>query len=345
MSLRYVDLLSCGCAPTICLATGFVAFFPVLRSPAGSGCAGSCGFSSPIWFTTFAMGSPLRGRGWFDPRSERRFGMSSFWAVSSFFVLPLSFGIWSPYGLSVLVGSHLYATSDCHWCLALYPYGWASSLCLRPLFSPCRYRRVSWWSSLRPRVLGCSWLSPVFFPIRCSGSMSTSMALDHGLRLSLVLCSRSFQMGIEPLSEASLRALPLPARFSWWSSLRQRVFGSSWLSPLFFPVRWYGYKTTCIALYPVRSLSFLLGPISFWMGFDPLSETSLCSCSWCVYWWSSQRPRGFESSGLSPVFFPFRGPTPVSRMFLCLRPSRSRSPFPSLAPSWWSPCPLDGGPC
>ena len=199
MSLRYVDLLSCGCTPNVCLATGFVAFFPVLRSPAGSGCAGSCGFSSPIWFTTFAMGSPLRGRGWFDPRSERRFGMFlfPFWAVSSCCHCP------SGYGSSVLVGSHLYATSGCHWCLALYPSGWASSLCLRPLFAPCRYRRVSWWSSLRPRVLGCSWLSPMFFPIRCSGSMSTSMALDHGLRLSLVLCSRSLQMGFEPLSEAA----------------------------------------------------------------------------------------------------------------------------------------------
>ena len=243
---------------------------------------------------------------------------------------------WSPYGSSVLVGFHLYATSGCHWCLALYPYGWTSSLCLRPLFAPCRYRRVSWWSSLRPRVLGCSWLSPVFFPIRCSGSMSTSMALDHGLRLSLVLCSRSFRMGFEPLSEASLCALPLPACISWWSSLRQWVFGSSWLSPLFFPIRWYGYMITCIALDPVRRLSFLLGPISF----DPLSWASLRACRcWRVYWWSSQRPRGFESSGLSPVFFPFLGPTPVSRMFLCLRP-RSRSPFPSLAPSWWSPCPL-----
>ena len=40
------------------------------------------------------------------------------------------------------------------------------------------------------------------------------------------------------------------------------------------------------------------------------------------------------------MFFPFRGPTPVSRMFLCLRPSRSHSPIPSLAPSWRSPCPL-----
>ena len=27
-------------------------------------------------------------------------------------------------------------------------------------------------------------------------------------------------------------------------------------------------------------------------------------------------------------------------MFLCLGTSQSRSPIPSLAPSWWSPCPL-----
>ena len=43
----------------------YVAFIPVLRSPAGSGGAGSCGFSSSFWFSTFAMGSPQRGRGWF----------------------------------------------------------------------------------------------------------------------------------------------------------------------------------------------------------------------------------------------------------------------------------------
>ena len=40
------------------------------------------------------------------------------------------------------------------------------------------------------------------------------------------------------------------------------------------------------------------------------------------------------------MFFPFRGPASVSLMFLCLGTSRSRSPIPSLAPSWWSPCPL-----
>ena len=39
-------------------------------------------------------------------------------------------------------------------------------------------------------------------------------------------------------------------------------------------------------------------------------------------------------------FFPFRGPPHISCLFLSLRPCRSRSPIPSLAPSWWSPCPL-----
>ena len=39
-------------------------------------------------------------------------------------------------------------------------------------------------------------------------------------------------------------------------------------------------------------------------------------------------------------FFPFRDLPPISRLFLSWRPLRSRSPIPSLAPSWWSPCPL-----
>ena len=193
----------------MCLTTEFVAIFPVLRSPACSGCAGSCGFSSLIWFATFVMGSPLRGRGWCGPRSERRFGLLLFplWADSSrwshplgrvcfrshsrserrlfcislgvvqglhthpfapeapFSVLmPLSFGMRSPSGSGVLVGSHLSMTGGSY--LALYPSGWPSSLCLRLLFAPCHCRRVSWWSSLRPRVFRSSWLSPVFFPIR-----------------------------------------------------------------------------------------------------------------------------------------------------------------------------------
>ena len=43
---------------------------------------------------------------------------------------------------------------------------------------------------------------------------------------------------------------------------------------------------------------------------------------------------------LSAWSFPFGGPTPISRLFLSWRPCQSRSLIPSLAPSWWCPCPL-----
>ena len=56
--------------------------------------------------------------------------------------------------------------------------------------------------------------------------------------------------------------------------------------------------------------------------------------------WPSLRPRVCESSSLSHWCFPFRGPTPISCLFLSWRPCRSRSLIPSLAPSWWCPCPL-----
>ena len=61
-ALGMLTCCTCGCAPTVYWPKGFVAFLPVLRSPACSGSASSCGFSSPIWSITFAMGSPLRGR-------------------------------------------------------------------------------------------------------------------------------------------------------------------------------------------------------------------------------------------------------------------------------------------
>ena len=56
--------------------------------------------------------------------------------------------------------------------------------------------------------------------------------------------------------------------------------------------------------------------------------------------WSSLRQRVGESSSLSAWSFPFRGLSPFSRLFLSWRPCRSRSLFPSFAPSWWWPCPL-----
>ena len=51
------------------------------------------------------------------------------------------------------------------------------------------------------------------------------------------------------------------------SSLKLGIFGSSWISPLCFPVCRYAYQATCAALPRASGLSFVLGNISFWLGF------------------------------------------------------------------------------
>ena len=66
--LRQVPWVCCLTFPVVVrtLAVGpgvFLCFLPALRPPLGYWYTGSCGFSSPLGFPTFAMGSPLRGRG------------------------------------------------------------------------------------------------------------------------------------------------------------------------------------------------------------------------------------------------------------------------------------------
>ena len=56
--------------------------------------------------------------------------------------------------------------------------------------------------------------------------------------------------------------------------------------------------------------------------------------------WPSLRSLICESSSLSSWSFPFQGQTPISHLFLSWRLCRSHSLIPSLAPSWWCPCPL-----
>ena len=72
-------------AHTCCWAWGFLCFLAILRPPSGSGSTGSSGFSSPLGFPTFAMWSPLRGRG--------------------LFVLGRDEGLVSPFGSGPLVSS------------------------------------------------------------------------------------------------------------------------------------------------------------------------------------------------------------------------------------------------
>ena len=65
----------------------FLCFLTVLRPPSGSGSTGSSGYSSLLGFPTFAMGSPLWGRG--------------------LFVLDRTEGVVSPFGSGPLVSSWL----------------------------------------------------------------------------------------------------------------------------------------------------------------------------------------------------------------------------------------------
>ena len=197
-----------GCAPTVCWTKGFVAFLPFLRS-------------SLLWFCRFLwvlfshMVHTLRNGAtpaWsrlLCPRSERRFSVFSLSLLGCFFVLSLPFGILSPYGSVVLVGSHFCATDGCCWCFALSP-GWALNLCLRLILAACHCRSVSCWSSLRTRVRLSLALSSVL-PCPMLWFHVVSMTLAPGLRLSLVPYLRSFQMGLEPLSEAPISALQPPA--------------------------------------------------------------------------------------------------------------------------------------
>ena len=102
-----------GCAHTCSWAWGFLRFLPALRPPSGSWYTGSCDFSSPLGFPTFAMGSPLRGRG--------------------LFVLDRNEGLVSPFGSGTLVSS---------W-LDLPPL--SAGIC-----APCPSGCVARWSSLCP---------------------------------------------------------------------------------------------------------------------------------------------------------------------------------------------------
>ena len=110
---------------------------------------------------------------------------------------------------------------------------------------------------------------------------------------------------------------------------------------MFFPDRRYVPKAPCPALPPVRRLSFVLGDISFWLGFGLCLGILLAPCgcrrACCGPHCGRESERVLASLlGSSPS-----GVRHLSRiLFLSLTPSRSRSPIPSLAPSWWSPCPL-----
>ena len=187
-----------GCAHTCCWAWGFLCFLAILRPPSGSGSTGSSGYSSPLWFPTFAMGSPLRGRG--------------------LFVLDRNEGLVSPFGSGTLVSS---------W-LDLTPLSAASlhSLSLRVCCQVVLAVSVSFGWSLAPSsVLPCPML----------GFRVASTTLAVGLGLSWVPCPTSAGWGFVPRSVAQLAPCGRWRPLTGWSSLKLRfvgVLGSLHCAPL-----------------------------------------------------------------------------------------------------------------
>ena len=108
----------------------FLCFLPVIRPPSGSWSTGSSGYSSPLGFPTFAMGSPLRGRGSFIPDHNE--------------------GLVSPFGSGTLVSSWLDLTP----LYAAFLRALSLRVCCQVVLA------VS-------MTFVCPWLSPVFFPVPC----------------------------------------------------------------------------------------------------------------------------------------------------------------------------------
>ena len=89
--------------------------------------------------------------------------------------------------------------------------------------APCsHWRPLTGWSSLKLRVVGGSWFSPLCSPGRRSASRSTYFALPPVSRLFFWACSLLLRVRLRPLPDDSLGALWLPVRLLW-SSLRLRV--------------------------------------------------------------------------------------------------------------------------
>ena len=86
---------------------------------------------------------------------------------------------------------------SCPWRLTLDPFGWGWSLCRRLLFAPCSRRHLlSWLSSLRLRVFGSYWFSPLCFPDCGYASKAPCTALPPVSRLSFGLGEFSFWLGL-----------------------------------------------------------------------------------------------------------------------------------------------------
>ena len=161
-----------GFAHTYFWAGVFLCFPPVIRPPSGSWSTGSSGYSSPLGFPTFAMGSPLRGQG--------------------SFLLDRNEGLVSPFGSGTLVSS------------------WLDLTPLYAAFSARPVPRVVLPSGPRcVHDLRLSLALSSVLPCPMLGFSVASPTLARVLGLSLVHYSHFCRLGFVPRSVAQLCALLL----------------------------------------------------------------------------------------------------------------------------------------
>ena len=214
------------------------------------------------------MGSPLRGRG--------------------LFVLNRTEGLVSPFGSGTLVSS---------W-LDLTPLSAAS---LRALSL-----RVCCQVALAVAVsLGYPSLPPVFFTVPCWGSVLPPWPLLRVWGCLGYPALLSADWGFVPRSVARLAPCSHWRPLTGWSSLKLRVLGGSWFSPLCSPGRKSASGSTCSALPPVSRLFFGLGAFSFGWGFGLCLTILLATCGYrCA---CCDPPCGCESARVLPSLL---GPSP-----------------------------------
>ena len=230
-----------GCAHTCCSAWGFLCFLAILCPPSGSGSTVSSGYSSPLGFPTFAMGSRF-----VCPRSKRRFSVPVWVRYTGQFMVGPHTSVCSVSARPVLQGvlpggprcvreprlslapssvlpcsmlgfrvasTTLAAGLGLSWVPCPTSAGWDFVPRLVARLAPCsRWRPLTGWSSLKLRVVGGSWFSPLCSPGRRSASRSTCSALPPVSRLFFWACSLLFRVRLRPLPDDFLGVLWLPVR-------------------------------------------------------------------------------------------------------------------------------------
>ena len=100
-------------------------------------------------------------------------------------------------------------------------------------------------------------------PCPMLGFRVTSATLAVALGLSWVQCPSSAGWGFVPRLVARLAPFSRWRPLTGWSSLKLRVVGGSWFSPLCSPGRRSAFRSTYFALPPVSRLFFGLAAFSF----------------------------------------------------------------------------------